>query len=280
MEDALACSRDATSAAELGRQQAQAQDKELRKKLETEMSELRKESAARDATTQSEQDALRRASAKQAQELQRALKEVSRCKDACTAAEATTQATEDARRKAIEIASATETTLGDVREDLRLAQEEIQSIERHLTETRAALETSQQEADRRHEEHGAAESSIQQLSGRVVEMESLLQDAQLRSSQLERDVAESSHKNGELQKLALVQQKEVAEATKYSGKLQAHIDAQEGRLRESLERVAELSDTLHAFRYQLDGKLVVQLVSPGSRSLCQNCVFDRPDLVY
>lgn len=262
MEDALAASRDATSAAELARQQAQVQEAEFRNQLEMQLSEFREEAAARDATAQFEQDTLRGASAKQAQELRQALEDLSRCKDACTAAEATAQATEHARRDVVEVASAAEASLGDVREDLRLAQEEIQSVEGHLAEARAALETSQQEAKHRHEAHDVAEKSIQQLSGRVIEMESLLQDAQLRSSQVERDLTDSSQKIEELREVAQVHQGEVAEATKYSGKLQAHADAQEGRLRESLERVAELLDTLETLRSQLDGKVLAQFVSP------------------
>lgn len=255
MEEALACSRDATSTAELARQQAQAQEEELRNQLETQVSDLRKEAAARDATALSEQDALRRTSAKQLEELQQ---EMSRYRDACTAAEATAHATDQARRDAVGIASATEANLADVREDLRLAHVKIQSVERYLTETRAALETSKQEADCRREAHDAAESHVEQLSGRVTEVESLLQDAQLRSSQLERDLTDSSHKIEELRNVSQVQQGEVAEATKYSGKLQAHVDAQEARLRGSLERIAELSGTLDTLRSQLDGKVLAR----------------------
>lgn len=258
---------DALDHSELATQQAQTQKEELRKQLETQISELRAEGAARDATAQSEQDGLRRASAEQAHELQQALNEVSRYRDACIAAESATQAAEHARREATEIASEAKATLEDVREDLRLAQGEIQVVKGHLTETRTALETSQHEAERRHEAHCVAESRIQQLSGRVMEMESLLQDAQLRSSQLKRDLTDSSQKIEELRKVTQVQQEEVAEATNFSGKLQARVDSQEGRLRESVENVAELSATLETLRSELNGKVLAQIVSlaPTSR---------------
>lgn len=275
MEDALAFSRDATSAAELARKQAQAKEEELRNQLETQVSDLQKEAAARDATALYEQDALRRTSAKQAQELQQALDEVSRCRGACTAAETTSHAADQARREAVRVASASQANLARVQEDLRLAQEEIQSAERCITETRAALETSKQEAVCRREAHEAAESNVEQLSGRVTEMESLLQDAQLRSSQLERDLTNSSHKIEELRNVSQVQQGEVAKATEYSRKLQLHVDAQEASLRESLERIAELSDTSETLRSQLDGK-VGTFVSPVSMSRYQTCVFEGP----
>lgn len=268
----MAASRDANSAAELARQQAQTQEASLRNQLDARVSELRKEAADRDAAAQAEQGLLRDAFARQAQELAEALEDVSHCREACTAAEATAQAAEDARLAAVGVASTAESNLEDVREDLRLAKLEIQSAEGQLAEARDALEVSQQEATRRHEAQDVAESSVQQLSDQVVELERLLHDAQLRSSEVGSDLADSSHRIAELTQVTQVCQREVAEATTKSGKLQAYVDTQEGRLHESLERVTELSDTLQTLRSQLDGKTPEHLASPVSVRIPQIAV--------
>lgn len=220
------------------------------------MSELRQEAAARDAATQAEQAALRDALAKQAQELEQALEEVSRCQATSTEAQASSQAAEDARLAAVEIANTGESKLIEVREDLRLAQLEIQSVEGRLLEARAALEAAQQEVKNRHEAQDVAESSMQRLSNRVTELEGLLEESRSRSSQMERDFADSSRQIAELKQVAEVCREEVAEAMKKSGEVQAYVDTQEGRLHESLEREATLSDTLQTLRTQLDGKLL------------------------
>eukprot|EP00903_Cladosiphon_okamuranus_P011049 g10434.t1 len=254
VEDALATSRDANSAAELARQQAQAREMELRNELEVRVSELREEAAARDAAAQAEQGVLRDAFATQAQELAKALKDASHCREACTAAEAAAQASEDARLAAVGATSTAESNLEDVRDDLRLAKLEIQSVREQLAEARAALEASQHQATSTHEAQESAESKCQQLSDRVVELEGLLEGAQSWSSKVESDLAESSHRIVELTQVTQVCQREVAEATTKSGELQAYVDTQEERLRESLERVAELSDTLQMLRSQLNEK--------------------------
>ncbi|CAM9609020.1 unnamed protein product [Ectocarpus sp. 4 AP-2014] len=251
MEDAFAAAQDTNSAAKLTREQAQAQEAEVRNRLDAQVSELREEIATRDANSQSEQNALRDASAKQTQELRQAFDELSNCRAAYATAQATAQAGEDARQAAAEIATTIEAKLEGVQEDLRLAQEETQTVTGHLTETRAALETSQREAKRRHEAQDVAENSVQQLSGRVIELETLLQDTRLLASQVERDLADSSQKITELTQVAHVYQGEVAEATTNLGELRAHADAQERRLRESMQKVTELTDDVQTLRGQL-----------------------------
>lgn len=268
MENALAASRKANSAAELGRQQAQAQEAEWRNQMETRLSELRQEAAARDAAAQAEQGLLRDTFASQAQELAQALEDASHCREACTKAETTAQAAEDARRAAVVAASTAESNLGDVREDARLAKLETQSVKEQLAGARAALEASQDEMTRTHEAQDVAESKLQQLSDQVVELEKLLQDAHSRSSELESDLAESSHKVAELTQVTQVCQREVAEATAKSVELQAYVDTQEDRLRESLERVTELSDTLQTLR---SGKTPQHLASPVNVSIPYSC---------
>ncbi|CAM9141858.1 unnamed protein product [Ectocarpus sp. 6 AP-2014] len=251
MEDAFAAAQDTNSAAKLVKEQAQAQEAQVRNRLEAQVSELREEIATRDAKSQSEQNALRDASAKQAQELRQAFDELSNCRAACATAQATAQAGEDARRAAVEIATTIEAKLEGVQEDLRLTQEENRTVTGHLTEARAALETSQREAKRRHEAQDVAENSVQQLSGRVVELETLLQDTRVQASQVERDLASSSQKITELTQVAHVYRGEVAEATTDLGELRAHADAQERLLQESMQKVTELTEDLHTLRGQL-----------------------------
>eukprot|EP00752_Nemacystus_decipiens_P009407 g8410.t1 len=251
IEDALAASRDAHSAAELARQQTQAQEAELRSQLEVRISELREEVAARDVAAQAEQRLLRDAFARQAQELAEALEDASRCRDACTAAEVASQAAEDARRAAVRAASTAESNLEDVHEDRRVAKLELQIVEEQLAKARAELESSQHEVVRTQDD---TERNLRRLSDRVVELEGLLQDAQSRSSKVETDLAESSHQVAELTRITQECQREVTEATTKSGELQTYVDTQEERLRESLERVAELSDTLQTLRSQLNEK--------------------------
>ncbi|CAM9563646.1 unnamed protein product [Ectocarpus fasciculatus] len=254
MEDAFAAAQDTNSAAKLAREQAQAQEAEVRIRLEAQVSELREDIAARDANSQSEQSALRDASAKQAHELRQALEEISHCRAACATAQATAQAGEDARRAAVEIATTIEAKLEGVQEDLRLTQEETQTVTGHLAEARAALETSQREAKRRDESQEVAENSVQQLSGRVIELETMLQDTRLQASQVERELADSSQKITELTQVAHVYQGEVSEATTSLGELRAHADAQERRLRESMRKAEELTDDVQTLRGQLAEK--------------------------
>ncbi|CAM9283974.1 unnamed protein product, partial [Ectocarpus sp. 12 AP-2014] len=251
MEDAFAAAQGTNSAAKLAREQAQAHEAEVRNRLEAQVSELKEEIATRDANSQSELNALRDASAKQAQELRQAFDELSNCRAACATAQATAQAGEDARRAAAEIATTIKAKLEGVQEDLRVTQEETQTVTGHLTEARAALEISQREAKRRHEAQDVAENSVQQLSGRIIELESLLQDTRLQASQVERDLADSSQKITELTQVAHVYQGEVAEATTNLGELRAHADAQERRLRESMQKVTELTDDVQTLHGQL-----------------------------
>ncbi|CBJ32574.1 conserved unknown protein [Ectocarpus siliculosus] len=254
MEDALAAARDNNSAVELAKEQAQTREAEVRNRLQARVSELEEEIVVRDANSQSEQSALRDASAKQAQELRQALEEITHCRAACATAEATAQAGEDARCAAVEIATTIQAQLEGAQEDVKLAQEGTQTVTGHLAEARAAVETSQTEAKRRHEAQGVAETSAQQLSQRVVELETLLQDTRLQASQAEGDLADSSQKLTELSKVAHTYRGQVAEATTNLGELRSHADAQERRLRESLQRVTELTDDVQTLRAQLKEK--------------------------
>ncbi|CAM9986890.1 unnamed protein product [Scytosiphon promiscuus] len=231
-KEALDASRDAHSSAESAKQE-QAQEAELRRRLEGQVSQLQEEAVAREEAAQSGQDALREASAKQSQELQQALQ-------ALSAAETLAKAAEDAKQIAVVGANTSEAKVASVLEDLKLAHEETQRAERHLAETRGELETAQDEVRQKDEERALAEDRIQDLSSRV--------------AKLENDLADSSQKIVELTQVAQVCQGEFAEATAKSTKLQALSDMQEMRHVEASERIAELSDTLQAVRSQLDDK--------------------------
>ncbi|CAM9090622.1 unnamed protein product, partial [Ectocarpus sp. 6 AP-2014] len=254
MEDALAAARDNNSAVELAKEQAQTREVEVRNRLQARVSELEEEIVAQDANSQSEQSALRDASAKQAQELRQALEEITHCRTECATAEATAHAGEDARCAAVEIATTIQAQLEGAQEDVKLAQEGTQTVTGHLAEARAAVQTYQTEAKRRHEAQGVAETSAQQLSQRVVELETLLQDTRLQTSQAEGDIADSSQKLTELSKVAQTYRGQVAEATTNLGELRSHAHAQERRLRESLQRVTELTDDVQTLRAQLKAK--------------------------
>ncbi|CAM9835096.1 unnamed protein product [Ectocarpus sp. 12 AP-2014] len=257
MEDAVAAARDNNSAVELAKEQSQTREAQVRNRLQARVSELEEEIVARDANSQSEQSALRDVSAKQAHELRQALEEITLCRTACATAEATAQAGEDARCAAVEIATTIQAQLEGAQEDVKVAQEETQTVTGHLAEARAALETSQTEAKRRHEAQGVADNSVQQLSQRVVELETLLQGTRLQASQAEGDLADSSQKLTESTKVAHVYRGEVAEATTNLGELRSHADAQDRRLRESLQRVLSSPKGAAASRAATDAERVV-----------------------
>ncbi|CAM9168954.1 unnamed protein product, partial [Ectocarpus sp. 4 AP-2014] len=128
-------------------------------RLQARVSELEEEVVARDANSQSEQSALHDTSAKQAHELRQALEEITHCRTACATAEATGQAGEVARHAAVEIATTMKTRFEGAQEDLRRTQEETRIVTGHLVEARAAIETFEREAKRRHEAQGVADNS-------------------------------------------------------------------------------------------------------------------------
>lgn len=235
MEDALAAARDNNSAVELAKEQAQTREAEVRNRLQARVSELEEEIVARDANSQSEQSALRDAFAKQAQELRQSLGEITHCRTARATAEATAQAREDARCAAVEIATTIQAQLEGAQGDVKLAQEETQTVTGHLVEARAALETSQTEAKRRHEAQDIARRS--------------------ESARVRADMAweESRQQGAQLTEDVRALKAQLSEARASATQLEAVIEEQRGALKMSGLKVNQLEgeSTMHAHGYRL-----------------------------
>lgn len=277
IESALKICRDERDVAELKLHQAQTQKAQVRRDLETQLSKLQQEAAARDAVNQSVQDELQKASSEQMAELRQALENVVRLDGACSVAEATAKTAQESRIIAVDDARAAEARLERMEHDLQLAEEEKQGVSTNLADVRLALEQSQEDLHRRRQAQALAESSHRQVSDRLIAVEKLVQESQSQNSQLRSDHEASLQQVAELARATEALQEEAnaaggwvteleAEATVHREALresaervadaETRLANQQISLRESEHRVAELEGALHAMQEQLKGKII------------------------
>lgn len=230
MEAALSISQEASAAAEIEKQE----------ELVEELQRLKKEAGSREEAVRSEHDALRNAAALQAEELRQAVEEAS-----CAA---------EAERQASERAATAESSLERAMDDLESARTETQTLKGTLDEARAALRASERETQRVLETRSITDAKAEESADHLAETEGLLEQAQVRSAQLESTFKNAVIQVAELTRAVEEQQEMAMAATARADDGNAKLAAKEVDLERSLLRSAELEDALRSARLELQGE--------------------------
>lgn len=226
----------------------------MRRQFDQQLVKIKEEVATRDADAQSERNAHRDAVARQAEELRQALEDATRSRDACAAAESVAKTMGEASCKAAEKASSAEASLESTVQDLQVAREETQKLQKSLAEERLALERSQEDVDTRREAQHVAERSIHQSSERLIELEGLLEEAQCRMSQVDIDLQDSLQKFAELTQTAEAYKGQATAEAAKADNLKAAAVTQVANLHEAFKKITDFEDMLKAVRVQLEGE--------------------------
>lgn len=235
------------------------------------MSTLKQEAAAHNAVSQSVQDELRKSASEQAEELRQAIERMAQLNQACAEAESKAKATEEARLVAVDGARDANAKLERIEHSLQLVEEENDGLRTNLANVTSAFEACQEDLQRSREAQTLAQSSHQQASERLAELEKLVEDTQDQNSRLGRDldlsmqrVAElttsietfqgeanaATAKMAELEAAVTAQQEDLRKSAESLADAETRVSGQEVSLREAGDKVAELETRLHASQGQ------------------------------